>query len=837
MAKTYKRVVDKSLFSWVRESNLKLQVILILVILVTVAARVFPLEMQKKIVNEAIGLRQINLLFLYCGLYLVAVVSAGALKYLINVLQTYIGQSALANMRQQLYHHILTLPLSFFRKTQPGLVVTVLVNELASPGDFVGMAVAVPVTNLLTLLGFGAYLFWLNPLLAVISFTIYPFVVFLVPILQKRANEQNKKRIDASRKLSGKIAEAISGVHEIHANGAYRIENQKYDRLVDNLRRIRIVWNLYRYGVKACNNFFTNLSPFLVFIVGGYLAIKGRFDLGSLVAFLSAQEKLYDPIRELTDFYQAYQNASVTYKRTMSYFDVQPDYVLEPRDRQPYSFTGNIEVRNLSFHVDGVQLLDRVNFSLSPGEHMALVGFSGSGKSTLGLCIGQLYKYTGGQVLIDGHAVADLSKADIVNNVGFVSQTPFIFEGSFRENLLYSCAAQVAADLEQAAADAPSRDTIIEVLQQTGIFVDVLNFGMNTILAYDQHQDLAAKLIELRRDFQRDFGSQLADYVEFFNEDNYLYHSTVSSNITFGAARDPSFEVANLPRNPYFLEFLDEADLYRPLVNLGAELCQQTVDILGSLPAEEVFFEQSPIRPDEIEVFKELAASMQKRKLHQLPPAENTRLLELALRFIPARHKMVAFPHILEQLLLEGRELFKEKISREKPGAFSFYDMSQYIYSQTILENILFGKPSTTTPQGLEKIHQSLIHLLIDQDLLETIIEIGIEYNVGSKGDKLSGGQRQKLAIARIFLKAPRIMIMDEATSALDARSQARIQRLLETKWRGYTTLIAVIHRLDIIKSYDKIGVMKAGRLVEIGTYDELMAKKGMLYELIHGKH
>jgi ABC-type multidrug transport system fused ATPase/permease subunit len=76
---------------------------------------------------------------------------------------------------------------------------------------------------------------------------------------------------------------------------------------------------------------------------------------------------------------------------------------------------------------------------------------------------------------------------------------------------------------------------------------------------------------------------------------------------------------------------------------------------------------------------------------------------------------------------------------------------------------------------------------------------------------------------------------MDEATSALDNSSQNRIQNLLETKWKGRSTLISVIHRLDTIKNYDKIAVMKAGKLVEIGPYTDLMNKKGILYELVHG--
>jgi ABC-type multidrug transport system fused ATPase/permease subunit len=107
---------------------------------------------------------------------------------------------------------------------------------------------------------------------------------------------------------------------------------------------------------------------------------------------------------------------------------------------------------------------------------------------------------------------------------------------------------------------------------------------------------------------------------------------------------------------------------------------------------------------------------------------------------------------------------------------------------------------------------------------------------VGSKGDKLSGGQRQKLAIARVFLKSPRLLVMDEATSALDNNSQARIQNFLNRRLKGKSTVIAVVHRLDIIKDYDKVAVMKAGKLIEMGRYEDLMAQKGALHGLIHGK-
>jgi ABC-type multidrug transport system fused ATPase/permease subunit len=837
MAKAETPVVKRSIFSWVFPGNLKLQVMLLLIIIIMVFARVLPLELQKRIVNEAINLRSIDLLFLYCGIYLAAVIFFSGLKYLTTILQTLIAQRTTARMRKELYHHILTLPLNYFRNTQPGFVVNALSAELTLPGNFVGMSVATPVTNVLTLLAFAGMLFWMNPLLAAVSLSIYPIVLFLIPLLQKGVNRSNIRRVNTARKFSSRIAESISGIHEIHGNGAYRIENQKYDKLVDKLLKIRIVWSLFRFGVKAVNNFFTGLGPFLVFILGGYLTIKGQLDLGALVAFISAQEKLYDPWKELIEFYQVYQDGKVTYDKTMSYFDIEPEFELEPEGRDPFDLDGSLEVRDLSFTTDsGIRLLDGINLNLKPGEHLALVGFSGSGKSTLALCIGQLYKYTGGSVLMGDNEVSALTKKDMVKNIGFVAQSPFIFDGSIHENLLYSCEAMIDGNGREREKKLPSLDDVIAVLHQTGLFADVLRFGLNAILTHDQNKELVEVIVRVRKNFQRDYGEELADYVEFFDEDKYLYYSSVAENLTFGAPNKDAFSDANLSKNEYFLNFLKSADLNRPLLSLGANLCRQTVDILGNLPPDAVFFEQSPIAAEELEEYKSLVGRLKQKKLHELTAEERQKLLELALRFTPGVHKMVSLPEILETLILEGRALFHSKIPNDEPDAFTFLQMSEYIYSQTILNNIFFGKTKTSNPQARERIDQSIIQLLIEEDLLESIIEIGMNYEVGNKGDKLSGGQQQKLAIARIFLKAPKVLIMDEATSALDNKSQTRIQNLLETRWKKKSTVVSVVHRLDTIKNFDKVAVMKAGKILEMGTYNELMARKGMLYELVGKK-
>jgi len=830
-------VTERSLFSWVLSSNLKLQMALLLIIIVTVFARVVPLEMQKKIINEAIFLKKIDLLKIYCGIYLAAVLISTIFKYLTNVIQTLLGQQALADMRRAVYHHILTLPINFYRKTQPGMVVSALVTELAAAGDFVGMAIAIPVTNILTLLAFGGYLFWLHPVLAAVSLSIYPIVLILIPRLQSRVNQANKKRVDITRELSDKIGESVSGIHEIHTNGTYAIENRKYDAIVERLRKIRVTWNLYRFGVKTTNNFLNSLSPFLIFIIGGFLAISGELALGALVAFLSAQEKLYDPWKEILDFYQSYQDATVSYKRVMDYFNAAPEHLLAPEGRPPYDLDADIEVKDLSFYTEsGIRLLDQVSFSLPAGKHMAVVGFSGSGKSTLALCLNQLYRYQSGQAMIGHREISTLTKADIIRNMGTVSQSPFIFEGTIEENLLYSCLALETFVDSEAAAARPSLDDMIAALQQSGIFVDVLRFGLDRHLRHEDHPDLTERIIRIRGAFKSEFGETVHDLIEFFDDGAYLYHSTVLDNIVFGTTDHPEFSGSNLSRNAYFRDYLETAGLMRPLVRLGAEVARQTVDILGDLPHEAIFFEQSPLKPDDLEIYIPLTERLKKQPLEDASDEDRERLLDAALRFSPGRHKMVALPAPLESLILEGRILFRKSVSQDHPDVFSFYNAGRYIPSETILNNILFGKMKSRHPKAQEKISQSAIQLLIRDDLLETILKLGMQFEVGANGDRLSGGQRQKLAIARIFLKAPKILIMDEATSALDNKSQARIQNLLENHWRGRSTVISIAHRLDIIKNYDYIAVMKSGKIGELGGYDELIEKKGLLYELVHGK-
>ncbi|MUG43484.1 ABC transporter ATP-binding protein [Paenibacillus woosongensis] len=147
------------------------------------------------------------------------------------------------------------------------------------------------------------------------------------------------------------------------------------------------------------------------------------------------------------------------------------------------------------------------------------------------------------------------------------------------------------------------------------------------------------------------------------------------------------------------------------------------------------------------------------------------------------------------------------------------------LFSGTIRENITYGLPHISE----EKLQQA-IWMANLQDVIDSLPD-GLDTSVGEHGGRLSGGQRQRIAIARALVRDPKIIILDEATSALDNASERHVQQAMEQLMEGRTTFI-VAHRLSTVKNADRIVVMKKGKIVESGTYDELLNIKGEFYKL-----
>jgi ABC-type dipeptide/oligopeptide/nickel transport system ATPase component len=287
----------------------------------------------------------------------------------------------------------------------------------------------------------------------------------------------------------------------------------------------------------------------------------------------------------------------------------------------------------------------------------------------------------------------------------------------------------------------------------------------------------------------------------------------------------------NLPRNQEFVRFLAQAGLAPDFRRLGIDLVRRTADVLGNLRPDPALFQRTPFSVLEIDEVQEVARQLEVKPAAKLAAAQQELLLRGALLFRPGVQSLVAMEAALRVRVMDARR----QIDPLAAPPVAVFDPEAYAAAQSLLNNILFGRVVTDVPAVQERITQRMVQLLIEADILEKVVSLGMQFEVGSRGERLSGGQRQKLSIARALLKNPRLLILDEATSALDNKSQARIQYLLARRLKSRTTVLSVVHRLDTLSGYDRVAVMRAGRLLELGTYQDLMAARGLLFDLVKG--
>ncbi|MEE4165889.1 MAG: ATP-binding cassette domain-containing protein, partial [Desulfocapsaceae bacterium] len=504
---------------------------------------------------------------------------------------------------------------------------------------------------------------------------------------------------------------------------------------------------------------------------------------------------------------------------------------------------------------DSIRLLNDVSFQLEHGRHLALVGFSGSGKSTLSMLISQLLKASSGSLKIDGHDINTLSKLEVAYNISSVAQHPFIFTGSVRDNLLYSCNTLY---LNKLTDNLPERQEIIEIVKEVGLAEDVIRWGLRSIIPPERAAPMISSFMNMRRIIQKKLMEEFPHAIEFYNAETFQQYLPVARNIIFGSYGG-AFTNRKLIENKEFRSFLHDIGLEESLTKFGFEIAKATIEFLGDFRNDAFFFQGSPMNPETFPEYERLSIAARKQSLAKLNKVERDRFLLLALDFIPGIHKIATLSSALERDILAARRTFLRQVAgvdldqcmngaiqleiapyQEKSSTvapeFTPFCINQYLNAQSLGDNILFG---TIIDRDLirDRLGSMAAEEFEQQGLLDDIMEIGLDFHVGSKGDNLSGGQKQKIALARALLKKSPVLVLDEATASLDNSSQARIQRYIDTHLKGNTTVVSVIHRLDMISGYDHIIVMKDGTIVESGTYNELLDQKGTLYDLINDNH
>ncbi len=846
----------KTLYFWVLKRHRLWQASTLVLILLSICLQILPLELQKRIVNIAIKSGNVGLLIQYSLGFLVSFIGFGFLKFVINMMQAQLGQIILFEIRSELYGHLLQMPLHFFRDHPPGTIINALSGELSSVGHFIGTALTVPITLGLTLLSFGAYMVYLNPLLGAISLLLFPIELILIPYLQKRYNLYNRNRIETLRRISNKIDESVSGIIEIQGNALFPREQKTFNLFASDLLATMKQLFLIKYAIKMINNLFQNAGPFLLFILGGYLTIQGDFSLGALIACLSAYGKVYDPWKEIIEFYQAHQDAVVRYNRVMETFNLEPEFLMSPPDRSVFTVKGHISVRHLNFATPNhVKLLHDISFDLQPGQHLAIVGFSGSGKSTLAMILGQLYTYQKGEILFDTHHQKQLTKKDISCNMGYVAQHPYLFDTSVGENIMLG----TPPDCPKPAADAPQTKALLEAV---GLMDDILRFALENKLQPSRQAHFAEKIINFRWILRQALGPDLYQRIELFDATKFLNHTDIYENLVFSDKFDNDLARETIAENRQFRKVLDTFGLDDDLVRLGYKIASQSAFLLKNLADDPAFFKSTPMDIKDLAQYEALVERYPEGRPDKMHPRDKTLFFSLALTYVPARHKVASVSGEMQATIVAFRKAFLDdfikvdfdQCTRTMVDLLSGTPMNkdqvllretnntvfcpgEYLSSKSVLENLLFGCVKTEYTSSYPRIREQVIKALAsDPEMCDQLISTGLEFRVGSKGNRLSGGQKQKIAIARALGKQPPMLILDEATASLDNVSQKQVQAYITDHLKGQCTVISVIHRTDLLPNYDKILVLKDGKLVEMGTYQDLMDKKEIFYELVQGR-
>ncbi|MEK9660399.1 MAG: ABC transporter ATP-binding protein [Alphaproteobacteria bacterium] len=232
-------------------------------------------------------------------------------------------------LRYTLFNRVLRFPLPHFKRTSAGELISMIAAEAEQVGNFFAGAIADPAFVGGQLIVATVFIFVQDWKMGLVALAVYPFQIYAVPRLQKRVSALGKARLREIRRMSDHIGEAVGGIVDVHAHGTARHELSRFADRMGIVYNIRYEIFRRKYAIKFLNNFLDKVAPFFFYLIGGYLVIEGQMTLGGLVAVLSAHKDMAAPWKELLNWYQQQNDASVKYEQIVAQFD--PDGVVEEK--------------------------------------------------------------------------------------------------------------------------------------------------------------------------------------------------------------------------------------------------------------------------------------------------------------------------------------------------------------------------------------------------------------------------------------------------------------------------------------------------------------------------
>ncbi|MEZ5276540.1 MAG: ABC transporter ATP-binding protein [Opitutaceae bacterium] len=386
-------------------------------------------------------------------------------------------QNVLIDLRRDLHRKLLDLPIGYYDKRKSGEIASRVIEDVQNVERVILDGSEQGTVALLTVIGISAILFTQQPLLAL--FVILPLpVVFWLSILHFRATRRNWRKVRQSAgELNSLLVEDIQGNRLISSFALKDRETNRFIGIAVELKN-RTLHAMYRWSLHGPGtNFITSLGSVAVVGFGGYLLIQGgnapgTFTFGDFVAFFAYCALLYQPISTLNSINHLFAAGKASAERVFEILD-HPIGIENAPDPLPFP-DGLIRVHytGVSFcYPDRSEVLEDFTLEMPPGKVTAIVGHTGAGKSTIANLLLRYYDVTAGSVTINGTDVRQIDLDSLRQNIGFVAQDPFLFDGSVADNLRLAREDATMDDMIAALDAACSWD-----------FVQNLPDGINTMI-------------------------------------------------------------------------------------------------------------------------------------------------------------------------------------------------------------------------------------------------------------------------------------------------------------------------------------------------------------------
>jgi ATP-binding cassette subfamily B protein len=434
-------------------------------LLVATGASVAGPVIAKEVIDSGIRTGDYNRVVLWVAAFLAVVVAGWIATAAQSYLTSWVGERVLADIRVAVFAHVQRLDLGFFERTPAGVVISRLTNDVEAMNSMVTDGPTTLLQNTLTLIGSAVVLLVLDWRLALATLTVFPAMAIATAIFRRYSGRAYRRTRERMGDVTASLQEDISGVRVVQA---FRREDANYRSFLGVNDRYRAA-NVQTVNAASIYFPFVSLlsavATAVVLGYGGLLVFHGQLSPGALFAFIGLLSNFFDPVQQLSQFYQTMLAAMAALEKIVEVFDTEPAMVDAPGARPLPQIAGKVEFDDVHFAYSqgSTEVLHGVSFRAEPGQTVALVGHTGAGKSTVVKLLARFYDPTYGRVLIDGTDVRDVTARSLRSQLGIVPQESFLFSGSVRSNIAFGRPEASDADVV-AAAEAVGADAFIRAL-------------------------------------------------------------------------------------------------------------------------------------------------------------------------------------------------------------------------------------------------------------------------------------------------------------------------------------------------------------------------------------